>query len=458
MIDGFVYFPPSVETNWACLDEFHEKNLERKEKQIDICMLEKWAKTTGEIVSKLVKEKRAQGFVFSPFPKKLVSGPELYERWLTAYDISIKSSSTTRWADELGLPESYERTKTGVNEAWLENRVSIEKLLTAADEIYVRLAQGKMDFSFLLFVHGKDEPVTEKKFLDARHRTIVAPDWAVQLVDIKLSLMTRVENGKREWCTFDEIVAENNFFRSKGENFWASGGDILGELPFVTEMLPKGKIVDYDVKGWETTVPSRVSYELYRQSIGFAGETDHSTCLDAIAKKLNEQLNGQALYRVTGDYGFYRLPHMMMWSSGQMRTLCGNSIMHAALLKIHGWKGIVQGDDANVVCGGKEEVETSYRKLGIELKECVELDHVNFCSCEIKEGKPIVNVRKIFAKMYSSTQTDCEMGLKIPALAFYWLRYSDIPRDEIHELLKPGSVLGEMFDTSVKRVKEMKIF
>jgi hypothetical protein len=137
----------------------------------------------------------------------------------------------------------------------------------------------------------------------------------------------------------------------------------------VTSLAVDGEIAAYDVKQWDRSLPELVMETFIRTKYRLCGLPE--VYVEWLVKTLIHPI-----LSVPG-FGEIRL-RCGVWPSGLLETLLGNSVVHAALVRILGLKAIVLGDD--LVVKDRVGIVEDYARAGLEL---IRDDHVEFL-----RGKP----------------------------------------------------------------------
>lgn len=296
--------------------------------------------------------------------------------WMPFITVTARDSSLGLWSTHfkpcLSKKEVLDAIKLGDENIIGKFIIFLESI----DKVYLWLhtKQDTPGKGMPLYTIGKGEPVPLKKLMVGKHRTIQMPDWTVLICEHALSSF--VDDCGR-YFSWDDVMAITRYRDTNSKFGHSLGSDILREAPSMFGGWTK--VIDYDVQQWDRSLPSPVIEAIYATML--------HTAHPEVIRNLCWGLCGNGTYVIAG-VGCYLLPEgAIMWCSGALKTLSGNSLAHDALLRVLGWHGVICGDDANLnVSPGSvnedltvEKVIAEFGRVGLTLKDCEVLDAAKFC-------------------------------------------------------------------------------
>lgn len=208
----------------------------------------------------------------------------------------------------------------------------------------------------LIRVFGKHEPYSVKKLAEGKHRSIQMPDLSVSIIEHYYSSWLEPVQGGYVLRTLDDLM---KLWPCGRDVNWMLGGDIFKTIQ-MAKNLPLGvPLYSLDVSGWDRSMDFSVIEELYLSTVRQT----------SVARSLAYGINGRGIYKVSDLLFRFKDERCVLWASGNNKTLSGNCIMHAALLRTLGLSGFVQGDDG--VCffkGEQGDLSASYLSAGLTTK------------------------------------------------------------------------------------------
>jgi hypothetical protein len=213
----------------------------------------------------------------------------------------------------------------------------------------------------LMWVTPKNEPYSIKKLSEGKHRSIQFADLAVSIIEAYYTGWIYIDDSKKlTFLNLDDLMSLRPVASSQN---WMLGGDVSKVIMMSSIFPPTAPLYSLDVSGWDRSLNFDVISAMMLSVVRNV----------AVAKCLVYGINGRGVYAI-GDLLFkFRDLRAVLWASGNLKTLSGNCIIHAGLLRSIGAVGIVQGDDA-VACfptsltEDKDRVLLSYARVGLEIK------------------------------------------------------------------------------------------
>lgn len=271
----------------------------------------------------------------------------------------------------------------------------------------------------LLHVYSKNESVSVKKLLEGRHRSIQMPDWTFVILERACCAWFH-ESDPSLLLTHDDVYSRYGRFSENPLGGWCFGREFDSDL--IKALTVPGS--DLDVSGWDKSLPFELVITVYR-------ETFHPA-MSKMALNCAKGYNGYGIFKITDR--LYRLPYgCTAWSSGCLNTLCGNSMIHSALLQIAGVDHVVMGDDANIfsssftpkipsfVRPGSQFDPNLYTSVGLKLKKIDSITGFTFCKRVVRDGTLSIDWDDIRSKILASEpeQHQSRVALLQPSITYY---------------------------------------
>lgn len=417
---GYVDYGFSNFTLLSELTQFCEKK-----KEVDLKEMEKWEKSVCDLFADCERDLNSRGiYRVDPTPvlMALERESDVMKLWdlLEPYVImSLTSGTSGGWLKHLFPSVEIQDTKKNVfrllsecREKGIEQPLSL--FLSAVRSSFWQMKEGKSS-SVVVHVFPKNEPVKEKKLREGRHRSIQMPDWTYMVVE---RLCCAWKNSEGEFLTHDMAYATCGRLGSDIGG-WTFGYDVNEVL---LSLGPRPGVFDVDVSGWDKSLPFSVVKLVYKETFHPLTSRLSLTCA--------EGYNGYGIFKV-GSWMFRLPPGCTSWSSGCLNTLCGNSMLHSALLISGGSRDhLVMGDDANICDLDSLAISQLYTSVGLALKKCEIQNGWLFCkrTCDGKVVQPEWSdiLAKCLAKSFD-TKTDPKYKNLLP-MAYYFQQeyFSDV--------------------------------
>lgn len=395
----YFHFPPNADTTRCELLRFAEM----KDTMSDLngvrdeAKVSEWAKATAAVVRQDEDRFGVMGWSRRPPPpNRLLTDSELVEEYFLPMVRTCKSSSTGIWARELKMPKvPGERiTKADVLEEWLNNpEFDAMPLLRCSHDVFLWMSEREGNTKIPLYVYGKDEPVKFKKLLSGQHRTIQMPDWAFVILETRLS--SYASKTTDDVCFYDDLISQLRMTPRVTPNGSSKldgrmvGSDVVKECPNISTKMKR--VYDYDVTGWDRTLPRQVTDAYYC--------TYFEPCGRVFALNAARALTGEGAYITpTGHMTFGG--GINAWTSGALKTLSGNCTIHIALFDALFTSPcdlplIVMGDDGNIAADGLktrdgrailngDDLRVVFGTVGLKLKQADLVEGNNFCKVRSK--------------------------------------------------------------------------
>jgi hypothetical protein len=257
--------------------------------------------------------------------------------------------------------------------------------------------------ALMQYVFPKREPVKLSKMLQGSTRIIVSSFIAYTRMlrrshwvgNCKSTYCGSLKPGEQRRLTWDQLLALDISKDPASPFGYLNLGRPYDQIQANAHKLySTGRAVSADVTGWDRNLPPVIITSLFETIYG-----------GAVAAKWTKQLCGGGLYNVGQSIVKFTSSDVVLWPSGNVNTLLGNSIIHAGLLISCGYprdKFMVQGDD--VVCcpadGKAATVAAHYKEAGFGLKKVDDGPGQDFCGLPIASADAkLIDPIKILSKM-----------------------------------------------------------
>lgn len=448
--DSYLDYPFDDTTLVSEIAQFAEKKNE-----VDPRALEGWLKALDEMFVEVHEKAQVDGWRrLNPEPKLALlesltysNCVDVYLAWEPFIILSTTTGTSGGWLKRLfpSLAAFSQDTKRDVFDLLgkavdgglrQDGKVlcGIDSVFTFMDALrssWLQLKHGHFG-SMLVHVFPKDEPVKEKKLLEARHRSIQMPDWTYVIIERLLCC----------WVSPDGVLSNHDFVYSQYGRFSDSpvGGWVFGtDLDSFLSGRGVRSSFDLDVSGWDKSLPFAVVLSVYRNTL-FSGGGKAREGFVRVAETMAKGCHGKGIFSCNA--GLFRLPEgSSAWSSGVINTLCGNSMAHSALLRSLGVDHIVMGDDANACIDWKgardsfnlrfgaslpeEKLVEAYAAVGLRLKKVGKVCGLSFCKRTVSlKGKLGIDWDEVLVKSYAKQSGQFEKRIK--CLYPFFRHYRDV--------------------------------
>lgn len=356
----------------------------------------RWCNDTEMVVEQLKRRAGELGYKQVPQPTTsgLLSAKEA-ARWEGAIELSAALGSAGRHKTKPHPQvKNYMASKRETYNEWKADGTHLDEFVLKCQEFYQHVVKTKDPTAFVQTVVLKDEPVKLKKLSEGRHRTVGAPDWVIQAVDMRCCMFEK--DGK--FYSLDFVMSRVKKFSMNGRTVNYAGVETPIESVEFLLQSQKGGSTDGDVKGWDRTIPIEVISTMYCALFG-------SSIGDVFARGLC----GEGLYKIGGNVLRWISP-TVAFCSGCLRTLTGNSIINAALAyRCGARKASVKGDDM-VLLGGDytAAVMQVYGDVGLTVQELRYIPTgASFISFDTRSPE-FVDIECLSMKMYARCSSEDE--------------------------------------------------
>lgn len=297
-----------------------------------------------------------------------------------AISVTATSGSPSIWFNYYRLdPNTVPRSKIGVL-----NAVGMERLAADMKTMLESLLSNIYCYgpitaatNCLVHVYSKREPFKMKKLLSGRHRTIQMPEWSNVVLEAIHSCY--YDPSAKRVYTLDDVMSSMVLSRLDG---WCVGQDVLIKTFRFCESQASPP-TSYDVEGWDRSLSSEFILAVYE-----------STVFDpSLATYFAHAYNGGGVYEVDGKFLRFK-ENPFAWCSGASKTLSGNSLIHASILRTFNQRGLVMGDDG-LVEGKWEGIHRDFASIGMKIKVA---EHLEFCGVEYADHVLKLDLKKILGK------------------------------------------------------------
>lgn len=222
--------------------------------------------------------------------------------------------------------------------------------------LYQTYELGLPGHGMLMYVVPKNEAYKKAKLDEGKHRSIQFPDLAVSIIEQFYTSWIYETEDSYEIRSLDDLMAMHHL----DDVEWMLGGDAV-KVVQIAERFGWNvgtRLMSLDVTGWDRHLNHQVVNELFTSLVRDK----------RIASGLAHGLCGHGIYSIGQSLFKFKEYETCLWGSGIMKTLSGNCLIHAGLLRSLGIRGIVQGDDA-VIAAGNVNVFEEYKGFGLEVSK-----------------------------------------------------------------------------------------
>lgn len=367
-------------------------------------VLELWSKSIRDRVKRVEDQARALGFL------RLEVDLNDDKQFLSVLLSTCTRGSAGLWGKKYPAKDPFTQSKAGVFCTYEHmSKSSVLSEREVGESFFHELRAAVLAYNQHIAVTpecvyvqavAKQEPMKWKKLMEGAGRSIQIPDWSVCVWEQWHSCFYRPgevsEDCYQQVYTWDDIMAATMESNHATERVLHSVGvDTRKTVGRISErLIRRGQkfAFEYDVKQWDRNLPREMITAVYQATLHPSADQK---------RVVNHAMGvcGRGVIDVAGELYQFKEP-TTAWCSGSLKTLCGNTLIHASLLDAAQAEGAVQGDDG-LILEGVDRLKTLFNAVGMQWKEDPQPSaHVEYCAIRLdcETGRVTVDYKTVLEK------------------------------------------------------------